>query len=123
MERTSGRIRSSHRLTAGYAQQEGSAAAVEVAAAEKPARRPPNDPKAQARAAELHQPDATTGGQVTRRESIAGRMSPAALSLGAGSSRMRSSEVPVDRYGSKERDRAVLSLCWAEAELADEPES
>jgi len=44
---------------------------------------PPNDPEAQARAAKLYLPDATTGGSVTRRESIAGRMSPAAQWLGA----------------------------------------
>ncbi len=43
---------------------------------------PPNDPQAQARAAKPHPPDAATGGQVTRRESIAGRMSPAAPLLG-----------------------------------------
>ncbi len=42
----------------------------------------PNDPQAQARAAELHHPDATTGAQVTWRESIPGRMSPAAQWLG-----------------------------------------
>jgi len=47
-----------------------------------PAPAPPNDPKAQARAAKLHPPDATTDAPVTGRESIAGRMSPAAQLLG-----------------------------------------
>ncbi len=42
----------------------------------------PNDPQAQARAAELHPPDAATGGQITGRERIASRMSPAAQWLG-----------------------------------------
>jgi len=46
----------------------------------------PNDPKAQARAAEPNQPDATTGDPVTRHENVAGRMSPAAQSLGCSGS-------------------------------------
>jgi len=51
---------------------------------------PPNDPKAQACAAKLHLPGATTGGQVPGHENIASRMSPAAQSLGGAGQRARS---------------------------------